>query len=220
MIEHKQGNSSEQFQEDIFPDTAAPTPSLTAKEWLSGKNRSPILISLKTGAGARTNKPVLYNQERQYLVTADRNNEQKFIFIAEGNKVDYRELLHLNGNNNVVKDNRTLDNVNHNMVAPQTKKFPWSEELSPPSPPENVKTGVVSHHTLPIATFVTIQDNESSSDHEDSSLELSSNEELVETCKRLTTQVKDLKNKLQAKDERIKELEEKLHLLQKEKEKI
>ncbi|GFS52371.1 coronin-1B [Trichonephila inaurata madagascariensis] len=38
---------SEQFQEDIFPDTAAPTPSLTAKEWLSGKNRSPILISLK-----------------------------------------------------------------------------------------------------------------------------------------------------------------------------
>lgn len=210
---------SEQFQEDLFPDTAAPTPSLTAKEWLSGKNRSPILISLKTGAGARTNKPVLYNPERQYLVTADRNNEQKFIFISEGNKVDYRELLHLNGNNNVVKDNRTLDNVNHNMVAPQTKKFPWSEELSPPSPPENVKTGVVSHHTLPIATFVTIQDNESSSDHEDSSLELSSNEELVETCKRLTIQVKDLKNKLQTKDERIKELEEKLHLLQKEKEK-
>ncbi|KFM79455.1 Coronin-2A, partial [Stegodyphus mimosarum] len=76
---------SEQFQEDIFPDTAAPTPSLTAKEWLSGKNRNPILISLKTGAGARTNKPVLYNPDRQYLVTADRNNEQKFIFIAEGN---------------------------------------------------------------------------------------------------------------------------------------
>ncbi|GBN64698.1 Coronin-2B [Araneus ventricosus] len=207
---------SEQFQEDIFPDTAAPTPSLTAKEWLSGKNRNPILISLRTGAGARTNKPVLYNPDRQYLVTADRNNERKFIFISEGNKVDYRELLHMNGNNNVVKDSQALDKVNHNMVASQTKKFPWSEEVPPCSASE---TGVVSRHVMPVATFVTIQDNDSSSDHEDSSLELSSSEELLEACKKLSSHVKDLKTKLQAKDEKIKELEEKLHLLQKEKEK-
>lgn len=38
---------SEQFQSDIFPDTAAPTPALSADEWLAGSNRSPILISLK-----------------------------------------------------------------------------------------------------------------------------------------------------------------------------
>jgi coronin-2 len=40
---------SEQFQEDLFPDTAAPTPALTAEEWASGRNRTPILMSLKTG---------------------------------------------------------------------------------------------------------------------------------------------------------------------------
>ncbi len=38
---------SEQFQSDIFPDTNAPTPALTAEEWFSGSNKSPVLISLK-----------------------------------------------------------------------------------------------------------------------------------------------------------------------------
>ncbi|KAG8196324.1 hypothetical protein JTE90_013809 [Oedothorax gibbosus] len=185
---------SEQFQEDIFPDTAAPTPSLTAKEWLEGKNRSPILISLKTGAGARTNKPVLFNVGRQALVTADRNNERKFIFIAEKNDVDYREQTTCNGNNN------------------DSQKSPWSPS-SPTSEPE-----VVSHRTFPVATFVTLQDNDSSGD--DSSLELHNNQDLLETCKKLSSQVKELQSSLQAKDERIKELEEKLHLLQTEQEKM
>ena len=38
---------SDQFQYDIFPDTPAPTPALSAEEWLSGRNRNPILINLK-----------------------------------------------------------------------------------------------------------------------------------------------------------------------------
>lgn len=38
---------SEQFQADIFPDTVAPTPSLTAEQWLAGEVRSPILLNLK-----------------------------------------------------------------------------------------------------------------------------------------------------------------------------
>lgn len=38
---------SEQFQADIFPNTAAPTPALTAEQWISGETRSPILFSLK-----------------------------------------------------------------------------------------------------------------------------------------------------------------------------
>eukprot|EP01134_Creolimax_fragrantissima_P004365 CFRG4365T1 len=40
---------SDLFQDDIFPDTKGDTPSLTADEWLSGKNGNPILISLKDG---------------------------------------------------------------------------------------------------------------------------------------------------------------------------
>lgn len=40
---------SDQFQDDIFPDTPAPTPAITGPEWMSGVNRLPVLISLKTG---------------------------------------------------------------------------------------------------------------------------------------------------------------------------
>ncbi|XP_072127512.1 coronin-1A-like [Mobula birostris] len=40
---------SDLFQEDLFPDTAGPDPALDAEEWLSGKDASPIYISLKNG---------------------------------------------------------------------------------------------------------------------------------------------------------------------------
>jgi len=164
------------------------------------------LISLKTGAGAQTNKPVLYKPDRQFLVTADRNNEQKFIFISDSNKVDYRELIKINGNNNILKESVTLDNVNHNVLP--KKKFPWSEEHSPSS--DDSKSGIVSHHTMPVATFVTIRDNDSSSDPEYDSCEDQNTGNLIETCKKLSSEVKDLKSKMKEKDERIKDLEEQL----------
>lgn len=40
---------SDQFQEDLYPDTIGTTPSLSAKDWISGMNSPPNLISLKTG---------------------------------------------------------------------------------------------------------------------------------------------------------------------------
>lgn len=38
-----------QLQEDLYPDTAAPVPSLSARDWMNGMNAQPLLISLKTG---------------------------------------------------------------------------------------------------------------------------------------------------------------------------
>ncbi|CAH8450851.1 unnamed protein product [Schistosoma haematobium] len=40
---------SELFQDDLYPDTIGDMPSLTADEWMSGKDADPILISLKEG---------------------------------------------------------------------------------------------------------------------------------------------------------------------------
>ncbi|XP_072037635.1 coronin-1C-like isoform X2 [Amphiura filiformis] len=40
---------SDLFQEDIYPDTQGDEPSLSASEWVEGKNKDPILISLKDG---------------------------------------------------------------------------------------------------------------------------------------------------------------------------
>lgn len=40
---------SDQFQEDLYPDTAGTTPALSANDWIGGMNSPPNLISLKTG---------------------------------------------------------------------------------------------------------------------------------------------------------------------------
>lgn len=37
------------FQEDIFPDTAAPVAALSAEEWLAGQNKEPITMKCKPG---------------------------------------------------------------------------------------------------------------------------------------------------------------------------
>lgn len=44
---------SETYQDDLYPDTAAPTPALTAEEWIKGNNREPVLMSMKTGTVLR-----------------------------------------------------------------------------------------------------------------------------------------------------------------------
>lgn len=40
---------SDTFQEDLFPETAAPTPAVSAREWINGRNCNPVLMSLNTG---------------------------------------------------------------------------------------------------------------------------------------------------------------------------
>jgi len=40
---------SELFQDDLYPDTASDEPSMTADEWIGGKNAPPKLTSLKDG---------------------------------------------------------------------------------------------------------------------------------------------------------------------------
>jgi hypothetical protein len=45
---------SGQFQEDLYPETAAPIPTLTAEEYKSGKNAGPKTMSLAPGADRTT----------------------------------------------------------------------------------------------------------------------------------------------------------------------
>lgn len=40
---------SELFQDDLYPDTLADVPALSAEEWFAGKDAEPIMISLKGG---------------------------------------------------------------------------------------------------------------------------------------------------------------------------
>jgi len=83
---------SDTFQDDIYPETAAPIASLTTEEWLAGKNARPALLSMKTGSQTRTYKPVVYKPSEQALVESDRSNDRKFTFLSAETKPDYRPL--------------------------------------------------------------------------------------------------------------------------------
>lgn len=39
----------DQFHEDLYPDTAAAKPALSAQEWIKGVNAGPTLMSLNMG---------------------------------------------------------------------------------------------------------------------------------------------------------------------------
>ncbi|XP_021955070.1 coronin-2B isoform X3 [Folsomia candida] len=83
---------SDQFQDDLYPDTAAPTPSLSAAEWISGVNRPPVLISLKTGVVVKTHKPIPLQEIEMTSKPPDRNTEMKFAFLSQETTPDYRSL--------------------------------------------------------------------------------------------------------------------------------
>ncbi|CAG2164697.1 unnamed protein product [Oppiella nova] len=150
---------SQQFQSDIFPDTPAPTPALSADEWLSGKNRNPILINLKTGSGAKTNKPVFLKTEKNILQTSDANNERKFAFISQENKVDYRQKNGYNGDSNGFHNNCHDNPIDKSPESPPRKKFPWIKDREPKKAATMNVCDIVTVQHLPTATFVTLEDD-------------------------------------------------------------
>jgi len=87
---------SEQYQNDLYPDTVAPTPATTTEEWIKGINREPVYMSMKTGTvlpqAVRTFKPVRYDPVERKLQTSDKNNDKKFAFITQETVVDYRSV--------------------------------------------------------------------------------------------------------------------------------
>ncbi|XP_041970822.1 coronin-2B-like isoform X2 [Aricia agestis] len=80
---------SDCFQEDLYPDTAAPTPALSARDWFSGVNAPPLLISMKTGVTISTHKA---RKTDNSLQGQDANTRKKFAFLARETTPDYRPL--------------------------------------------------------------------------------------------------------------------------------
>lgn len=55
---------SDLFQPDIYPDTVAPEPTLTAEEYFAGENKDPIKISMKPGENKYAGKANTFNAEK------------------------------------------------------------------------------------------------------------------------------------------------------------
>ncbi|XP_043465467.1 coronin-2B-like isoform X1 [Leptopilina heterotoma] len=99
---------SDQFQEDLYPDTIGTTPALSAKDWISGMNNPPILISLKTGGSITTHKPRIYKPP-QLTPATDLNNKKKFAFLSTETVPDYRsvELLDMSEKSQKTSSNQS-----------------------------------------------------------------------------------------------------------------
>lgn len=64
---------SDQFQEDLYPDTIGTSPALSARDWISGMNSPPVLISLKTGIfnicqDTNNNKKLQHTINKLYMI--------------------------------------------------------------------------------------------------------------------------------------------------------
>lgn len=84
---------SDQFHDDLYPDTAAPRAALSAREWISGRNAPPSLMSMKTGGGVRTYKPRVTAKTPPPLAPALENNRRKFAFLSAETIPDYRQVF-------------------------------------------------------------------------------------------------------------------------------
>ena len=99
MIVPRKSNT---FQEDIFPDTAAAIPAMTAEEWLSGQNSWPRLMSMRPGTPApirprtqsgQAHKNIVHdNKIDESRVICDKNNDRKFHFLSRETQPDYRQI--------------------------------------------------------------------------------------------------------------------------------
>ncbi|CAB0014928.1 unnamed protein product [Nesidiocoris tenuis] len=86
---------SDQFQDDLYPDTAAPLPSVSASDWYNGVNRPPQTMPMRTGANLKTHKPKVSSVNRtlaQSTVASDNKYNVKLAFLNTTAVPDYRPL--------------------------------------------------------------------------------------------------------------------------------
>ncbi|XP_030765102.1 coronin-2B-like isoform X3 [Sitophilus oryzae] len=84
---------SDQFHEDLYPDTAAPKPALTAQEWVRGSNAPPVLVSMRTGENNTLDIHAIKQRKftaQEKVPPAINNNRRKFQFLSTETIPDYR----------------------------------------------------------------------------------------------------------------------------------
>lgn len=142
IVPRRSGPHRNPFQDDLYPDTAAPTPAMATEDWLNGANVAPVMISLKTSTSLKTNKPVHYKASENQLITSDRNNELKFRFIASANDIDYRPLSERkynksehNGGGDTDTENRSFNDSRRSLLVESSSfNFDSSPERTNRSP--------------------------------------------------------------------------------------
>ncbi|CAD7082397.1 unnamed protein product [Hermetia illucens] len=202
---------STMFQSDLYPETLACLPAISAKEWFMGRNAQPILMSLETGLKIMNAANKQHHIDNKYLngtkydsadedktektdsIKSD-NNSKKFAFLAQQTVPDYRSQTQLNE-----KSQKTSTN--------QSTKF---HQLQ----------AIFGHQGTNMKEITNLQNNliSSRSNSRNSSLEnvslINSENELRKAYNRQTEEIKNLRNQLSISEKRIRELEAEVKRLQ------
>ncbi|XP_015116382.1 coronin-2B isoform X1 [Diachasma alloeum] len=196
---------SDQFQEDLYPDTVGTTPALSAKDWISGINSQPLLISLKTGGGITTHKPRVYKPP-QSIPAADVNTKKKFAFLSTETIPDYRPIDPLDieksqktSNNQSTKIHQLQQRFGHVTIQPTRCSTQFYELVSKFGAYSNVYKNNAPLNDNKIMESVDIPNNEA---------------ELRLAYARQTDELRLARRQLANSQVRVKELEEQLRKLQ------
>ncbi|KAE8632213.1 hypothetical protein XENTR_v10001476 [Xenopus tropicalis] len=92
---------SESYQDDIYPMTTGTQPALTAREWLDGINRGPVLMSLKPGSKSAPYQVPVTKEEPKFPIPI---KEPKLMY--EG-KVPTRTLWEIEYKTEIIREDRS-----------------------------------------------------------------------------------------------------------------
>ncbi|KAK7603505.1 hypothetical protein V9T40_003504 [Parthenolecanium corni] len=176
---------SDQFQDDLYPDTVAPVPALSAREWFTGINKQPVLMSMKTGVPIRTHKPKAFKPNE--ASKGNINYRMKLAFLSQETIPDYRPL-------NVAPDNEKTQKTTSNT------KFQQIQQLF-----GNINSQDVNGEETVISKIVTKDELEESPKTE---------YQLRRAYNRQCEEVKLLRKQLANRDRRIQDLEKLVSSLQ------
>lgn len=131
------------FQVDLFPDTLSGQPATNCKDWLSGRNVQPILMSLQTGQmildvpnkklfSKKSNTAGNNGESRKYSANKNSekdnniadNNTKKFAFLAQSTTIDYRT------HNEKVQDKNQKTTTNQGTKFSQLQSIFNSKDLN------------------------------------------------------------------------------------------
>lgn len=206
------------FQTDIYPDSLSDVPATSAKEWLSGRNVQPNLISMQTGQNIDPKQGHLHkskNKESQhngtngvhhngsagddeksdevYRMKKD-NNTKKFEFLSQQTVPDYRP--------------QAITDKNLKTTTNTSTKFSQLKAIFGQSNKEKDITNAIASQQI----------NTSGGNSKNCSLEninlFTSEIELQKAFIRQADEIKNLKNKLSDSEERVRELEHEVKRLQ------
>ncbi|XP_014292543.1 coronin-2B isoform X2 [Halyomorpha halys] len=197
---------SDQFQDDLYPDTAAPVPSVSASDWANGVNKPPILMSMKTGVAVKTHKPKI-STAAENLNSGSVGNKyhMKMAFLSQQTIPDYRPL----DQRDTVPD--IVQNTINNHICHTKEELMNNAENEKNAKTSSNQSTKFQQIQRKFGKPIFSEDKYNKLNENDS--EVKSYNQLQRSYDRLSEEVLLLRKQLTLKDKRIEELESEIKYL-------